>query len=119
MVEEKGFSRKKSVLLIFGIAWSLGIVSSLSFGVLSDLKIFGRCIFDFFDYLTSNYLMMFGGLLTVLFAGWVMKRADVWDEFTNSGTLSINRNVFPIVYILMKYFSPIGILLIFITNFLP
>lgn len=119
MVEEKGLSRKKSVLLIFGIAWTLGILSSLSFGVLSDVKIFGRCIFDFCDHLTSNYLMMFGGLLTVLFAGWVMKRADVWDEFTNSGTLSFNRKAFPIIYFLMKYLAPIGIVIIFVTNFLP
>ena len=92
---------------------------SLSFGVLSDVKIFGRCIFDFCDHLTSNYLMMFGGLLTVLFAGWVMKRADVWDEFTNSGTLSFNRKAFPIIYFLMKYLAPIGIVIIFVTNFLP
>ncbi|MGM9752482.1 MAG: sodium-dependent transporter [Candidatus Cryptobacteroides sp.] len=119
MVEEKHISRKKAVVLIFFIAWGLGILCSLSFGALSDLKIFGRCIFDFCDYLTSNYLMMFGGLLTVLFAGWVMKRADVWDEFTNSGTLSVNKKVFPIVYFLMKYLAPIGIVIIFVTNFLP
>ena len=119
MVEEKHISRKKAVVLIFFIAWGLGILCSLSFGVLSDLKIFGRCIFDFCDYLTSNYLMMFGGLLTVLFAGWVMKRADVWDEFTNSGTLSVNKKVFPLVYFLMKYLAPIGIVIIFVTNFLP
>lgn len=55
----------------------------------------------------------------MLFAGWVMKRADVWDEFTNSGTLSINRKVFPILYFLMKYLAPIGIVLIFVTNFMP
>ena len=98
---------------------TMPLLFSLSFGVLSDVKIFGRCIFDFCDHLTSNYLMMFGGLLTVLFAGWVMKRADVWDEFTNSGTLSFNRKAFPIIYFLMKYLAPIGIVIIFVTNFLP
>lgn len=51
--------------------------------------------------------------------GWVMKRADVWDEFTNSGTLSFNRKAFPIIYFLMKYLAPIGIVIIFVTNFLP
>lgn len=118
MVEEKGMTRKKAVLLIFFIAWALGFLSSLSFGVLSDFKIFGRCIFDFCDYLTSNYLMMFGGLLTVIFAGWVMKRADVMDEFTNSAALPFNRKIFPLVYFLMKYLAPIGIVIIFVTNFL-
>ena len=82
------------------------------------VKIFGRTIFNFCDALTSNYLMMFGGLLFVVFAAWVMKKSEVRDEFTYSGSVRFNNRVFPLVYFLLRYVAPIGIVVIFITNFL-
>ena len=104
--------------LIFAGLWTLGALCSLSFGVLGGVKIFGQTIFNFCDILTSNYLMMFGGLLFVIFAGWVMKKSDVRDEFTNSGSFRDNGKVFPVFYFLLRYVAPIGIVVIFITNFL-
>lgn len=118
LVEEKRFGRKKAVWLLFAGLWTLGALCSLSFGVLGGVKIFGRTIFNFCDALTSNYLMMFGGLLFVVFAAWVMKKSEVRDEFTNSGSFRFNNKVFPLFYFLLRYVAPIGIVVIFITNFL-
>lgn len=49
---------------------ALGCVSALSFGVLGDVKIFGRIIFDFLDWFCSNIMMPVGGLSIALLAGW-------------------------------------------------
>ena len=57
--------------------------------------------------------MPFGGLLFAMFVGWKMSRADVRDELTNGGTR--NRTLFNVVYFLIRYFAPIGILGIFLT----
>ena len=61
------------------------VLCSLSFGPLNDLHIAGRTLFDFFDWASSNILLLLMGLLVVIFVGHVMKKADVRDEITNSG----------------------------------
>lgn len=114
LVEEKRFSRLGATALIFGIAWTIGILCSLSFGPLAGVRLFGCSIFDFFDKLCSNFLMTFGGLLFTLFVGWRMSRAEVRDEFTNGGTL--HRKWFGTVYFLMKWVAPVAVVIIFITN---
>lgn len=115
LVEEKKFSRRGASILVFVVAWVLGILCSLSFGPLSDLKIFGQTIFNFFDKLSANVLMPVGGLLLVIFVGWVMKKADVVDELTNGGALSGNRRVSGIIYFLIRYVCPLAVAAVFLT----
>ena len=118
LVEQRGMSRRKAVLLIFGGTWLLGALCSLSFGPLAGVKLFGLSIFSFCDMLTSNFLMTFGGLLFVLFVGWKMDSAVVRDEFTCGGTARFNCAVFDAFRFLLRYVAPLAILIIFITNFL-
>ena len=118
LVEEKGVGRKKAVWLLFAGIWALGALCSLSFGALSGVKLFGLTIFNFCDTLTSNFLMMFGALLFVLFAGWKMKKGDVRDEFSNGGKFKFNDAVFETFYFLLKYVAPVGMVIIFVTNFI-
>lgn len=117
LVEEKNMSRKKAVVLIFVGTWALGVLCSLSFGLLGDVKILGETIFNFCDKLTSNYLMTFGALLFVVFVTWRMKKSVVREEFTNSGKLKFNDKIFGFFYFLMKYVAPIVVFIIFFTNF--
>jgi len=116
LVEEKKFSRIGACGLLFVICWVVGALCSLSFGPLSGVHIGGRSIFDFFDNLSSNILMTLGSLLTVLFVGWRLKKTDVYDEFTNGGTLSRNAKIFGILWFLIRYVCPIAVMTIFITG---
>lgn len=112
--EEKGIGRVKGTIIITLIAWVLGIFCSLSFGPLAGVKIFGLSIFDCIDKLCSDWLLPLGGLLFTLFVGWYMSKADVRDEFTNHGTANVG--VFSVIYFLMRYIAPVGIVVVFITN---
>lgn len=118
LVEEKGFSRVWACVVLFVICWVVGTVCSLSFGPLSDVKIGGGNIFDFFDNLSSNILMTLGSLLTVLFVGWRLKKTDVYDEFTNGGTLSRNAKLFGVLWFLIRYICPLAIISIFVSGLL-
>ncbi len=118
LVEEKGLSRLASCLMLFAFTWILGIFCSLSFGPLSDVKIFGRTIFDFLDSFSSNILMTLGSLLVVLFVGWRMKKTDICDEFTNSGSLSGNVRIFGVLWFLIRYICPLAIFAIFLSGIL-
>ena len=116
LVEEKKFSRLWACVVLFAVCWVVGAICSLSFGPLSDIKIDGGNIFDFFDNLSSNILMTLGSLLTVLFVGWRLKKTDVYDEFTNGGTLSRNAKLFGILWFLIRYVCPLAIAAIFISG---
>ena len=116
LVEEKKISRIWACVILFAICWVVGAVCSLSFGPLSYIKIDGGNIFDFFDNLSSNILMTLGSLLTVLFVGWRLKKTDVYDEFTNGGTLSTNAKIFGVLWFLIRYICPLAIILIFVSG---
>ena len=118
LVEERKFSRIGACITLFVICWIVGALCSLSFGPLSNIQIGGRGIFDFFDNLSSNILMTLGSLFTVLFVGWRLKKTDIYDEFTNSGTLSTNAKLFGILWFLIRYVAPVAIIVIFLTNLL-
>ena len=116
LVEEKKFSRVWACITLFVICWIVGALCSLSFGPLSDLRINGGNLFDFLDSLSSNVLMTLGSLFTVLFVGWRLKRTDIYDEFTNGGTLSTNARIFGVLWFLIRYICPLAIISIFLVG---
>ena len=116
LVEEKKFSRVWACITLFVICWIVGALCSLSFGPLSDLRINGDNLFDFLDSLSSNVLMTLGSLFTVLFVGWRLKRTDIYDEFTNGGTLSTNARIFGVLWFLIRYICPLAIISIFMVG---
>ena len=116
LTEEKKMSRIAACILLFFLTGTLGALSSLSFGPLSGVKLFGLSLFDFADTFASNVLLTIGGLLVVLFVGWKMSRADVYDEFTNGGTKKVNVLCFNFFYFLIRYVAPIGVAVLFISN---
>ena len=116
LVEEKKFSRVWACITLFVICWIVGALCSLSFGPLSDIRINGDNLFDFLDSLSSNVLMTLGSLFTVLFVGWRLKRTDIYDEFTNGGTLSTNARIFGVLWFLIRYICPLAIISIFLVG---
>ena len=116
LVEEKKFSRLWACVVLFAVCWVVGALCSLSFGPLSHIQIAGGNIFDFFDSMSSNILMTLGSLLTVIFVGWRLKKTDVYDEFTNGGTLSRNAKLFGGLWSLIRYVCPLAIAAIFISG---
>ena len=110
-VDEWHMERKKSTWIVALIVFALGIVLMLSFGVLSGVTIFGRSIFDFVnDVLVSAILLPLGGLLMVLFAGWILKPKFMLDEINIGEGMKINRYY----SITIKYIAPIAIIAMFI-----
>ena len=116
LVEEKKFTRVSACVMLFVLCWIVGALCSLSFGPLAGFKIAGNSIFDFFDNLSSNVLMTLGSLLTVLFVGWRLKKTDIYDEFTNGGTLSANARIFGVLWFLIRYVCPLAVAAVFLMG---
>jgi NSS family neurotransmitter:Na+ symporter len=60
--------------------------------------------------------MTLASLFTVLFVGWRLKRTDIYDEFTNGGTLSKNAKLFGILWFLIRFVAPLAIITIFVIG---
>ena len=118
LMERFNLRRSAACKWIFLVCGVLGVLCSLSFGPLNDLHIAGRTLFDFFDWASSNILLLLMGLLVVIFVGHVMKKADVRDEITNSGGFKGNTRLFGIFYFLVRWVCPVAVLVIFFFNFL-
>lgn len=110
--EEHKMSRNKAAWVVSAGAIILGILSSLSFGVLKDFTIGGMIFFDFLDYLTAKIMLPLGGMLICIFAGTRVERKVIKAELTNEGTIPFY--FFNTYAFFMKYVAPIAIGLIFL-----
>ena len=109
--EEFHQSRQKAAAIVTAVGSILGIFCSLSF-CHAELSLFGRSLFDLFDFITGQIFLPLGGFLTSLFVGWYVPKYIVREELTNNGTL---RGRFIGVYLFcVRYVCPICILLIFL-----
>lgn len=73
LIERMKYSRAKACFVIFVIVAIISILATLSFGLLSDILIFKKSIFDFLDFLTANILMPINALVLCLVASFGLK----------------------------------------------
>jgi NSS family neurotransmitter:Na+ symporter len=93
------------------IAWTLGILSALSFNLISDFTPIGdRNFFDSMDFLSNQVLLPLGGILIAIFVAWVMKREHVLEE------LGIKEGwLLKIWFFLLKFLSPLMVGIVFVA----
>ncbi len=112
--EKIGFTRRRATQILTAICITLSTLCSLSFGLLSDITVFGKNFFDLSDFTASNILLPLGGLLISLFVGWSLDRSAVKEELSNKGTIPMP--YFNILIFILKYIAPIGISIIFLSG---
>jgi len=83
--------------------------------VLADFKLFGKNMFDLFDFASSNVLLPLGGILLAVFAGWVWGRDNFQRALSNQGALR-NTAVTAAVFFLLRYVSPLLILVVMLKG---
>lgn len=109
LVDELGFKKKNAIALTTLILAVLGTLSALSFGILKDCTIFGKSIFDAFDFATSNLGMPIGVLGLALVCGygaWSMTKAQltgnqVWPVWLLAALRFVMTIVAPIVIVVV------------------
>ena len=112
--ERHHMSRQKATVTNTVIAMTFGSLCALSFGCLADVHIFGQTIFSLFDYVTSNIMLPFGGLVVAVFVGWFVDRRYVRDQLTNRGSFAMP--ALPVLMFCLRYIAPLGITLVFLNS---
>ncbi len=80
LVESTNLSRRAAALCVAGLAWTLGLASVFSFNIWSEVTIGGRSIMGAIEYVANDIMLPIGGLLTAIFAGWVLSSKITREE---------------------------------------
>ncbi|MCF0199056.1 MAG: sodium-dependent transporter, partial [Bacteroidaceae bacterium] len=112
--ENYRLSRRVAATLVTLVCLVLGIACSLSFGVWSDVFLFGHTIFDFFDFVTAKFVMPLGGLLMAMFVEWHLDRKFVVAQLTNDGTVKVR--LLGVLLFLIRWVAPIGVGMVFMNE---
>ncbi|GAB4327448.1 MAG: sodium-dependent transporter [Bacteroidales bacterium] len=110
--EELNMTRKRATVLGALSISVVGVFATLSFGPLSDVLIFGKTFFGWFDYLSANVLLPIGALLIVVFVGWFYGKKNLKDELTSSGSYRVA--LFPVFLWIVRLVAPLAIAIVFL-----
>lgn len=112
--EELNIPRKRATVIASVLITILGVLCTLSQGPAENLGLFGASLFSNMEYLSANVLLPLGGLLIVVFVGWIMGKENVRDELTNGGTYK--GRVFSVFIVLVRVLAPIAIAIVFLNS---
>ncbi len=114
LVENKGFDRVYSAVLIGFLTWFVGLGTVFSFNIWKDHTLTipflfeNFSFFDTLDYLTANIMLPLGGLFIAIFAAWVMHEQSTKEEMAT----------YPALYktwrFLVRYITPVAVIVVFL-----
>ena len=109
-------SRRRAVLTVMLPLLVFSSACSLSFGSLSDMKIFGLTIFDLLDTFTTDILLPVVSIAVCIYMGWFAPKGLLTDELSNHGALHSRWT--GLVLFIIRYIAPVMIALILIFNYI-
>jgi len=104
-VDERGWSRTKACLIMGTLIYLLGVLCATA-SIQVAFRGRQQGFLDIFDFITTNYMLPIGGLLTCLFIAWVVKDKVRSEEFGSSGI------VYKTTVLTLKFITPIAVLLV-------
>ncbi len=117
-IDQRGWQRKRAVLVVGAAIFAFGVPSGLSFGVMADVKLFGMTFFDHIDSIASNYFLPLGGMFIAIFVGWVWGTKNAHKEIEKHE----NKFGFPWAQcweFLIRYITPVAVGIVFIAKIIP
>ncbi|WP_288064523.1 sodium-dependent transporter [Rodentibacter caecimuris] len=110
--EKLRMRRSKAIILTLGGIFLAGnIPAILGDNLWKDVTIFGKSIFDFYDYASGNILFMLTALGCAIFVGFVLK-----DEAKKELSQTPDSTFTKIWFNYVKFVVPVIIIVIFISN---
>ena len=106
--------RSRHTWLIGTAIFIVGIPSALSFGVWGEFKIFGKTVFDLWDYLISAVIMPIGALSVAVFTAWIQDRESVLAN-ASAGS-SVPQTIIRLWLMVLRYVAPLAIVVVFVNS---
>jgi len=104
-IDERKWSRPVATLVLGSLIYGIGLLCATPSLTLpfrgEDTGFFG-----IFDFITTNYMLPIGGLLTCFFIAWVMKEKDSAEEFGGPESL------YKMLKCMLRFVTPVGVILV-------
>lgn len=113
--EQWKLTRSKAVLVTTGTMLVVGLLTVHPKSLLGSVTLFGKGLFDLFDYISSYLLMPIGGLLSALFVGYIVSKSDLWEELSNRASLN-NKKLISFFRFALRYVTPVLVIVIFLSS---
>ena len=117
-VDERSWGRSQAVMLFGSLVFLFGLPSALSFNLLADFTYNGKTFFDIVDFIASNVLLPFGGLLIAIFVGWIWGFDKALIELKH-GAENVFKNrkwLVTTFKVFLKFISPVMIFIVFLHS---
>ncbi|MCK4904274.1 MAG: hypothetical protein KAS35_06240, partial [Candidatus Marinimicrobia bacterium] len=116
--DERGWSRHRAVLILGSLVFIFGLPSALSFNLLANVTYNGMTFFDIVDFIASNVLLPFGGLLIAIFVAWIWGFDKALIELKHGAENVIKDHSWLVgtFKVLIKYIAPVMIFIVFLHS---
>ena len=111
--DELGWSRKKATVLMGVVMLTLGSLSSLGYGPLSNVTLLGMQFLDFFDFLTNSVMMPIAAISICLLVSRVAGVAAIEQEVCHGEERFRRKRVFALM---IRYLCPLFAAIILISS---
>ena len=116
-VDQKKFTRKKSVVFCCALTFMLGIPSALSYSSLANFKIMSRPILEFMDYISTGFLIPVSALLSSIVLAWFWDIPTAVKELDGLPHSSGNNSIKTLYFtVCVKYLAPIVVAIVSING---
>lgn len=112
-LDEFGFSRVTTAIVMSILMFLLGVGASLSMGIWKKYSFFGKNLFALLDYISSNLIMPFGSIMIVILVGW-----KVWPTIVERLTHPDGTRPawLPLLRFFFRFVAPVLIFAILLQN---
>lgn len=110
-VDEKQLGRKSAAVGFGVVIFLLGVPSSLSLGVWSDVQVFGLGFLDLMDFVSSKLILPIGGFFISVFVGWV-----IWPRAVDELDGGVNPVLVKGWQVLVRFVAPVAIAWILVSG---
>jgi len=114
IADHYNFKRRSTLIVISIILIVCCFLCCASLNASYGLTIFGKSVFDFFDYITSDFMMPIGGMAMAIFLGWCFPKDKFHDRMIEFG---MPEWLFKVYMFFVRFFLPAIILLVMLQQF--
>ncbi len=116
LIEIRKWSRGKATAVAATISFIIGIPCALSGSNTlfpSWKTIYGKDFFGTMDYLTTSWMMPIAGLLTTIFAGWILNKSISKEEFEQGTSF---KKIYGVWLFAIRFLCPLVVLIILLQE---
>jgi len=104
-IDKRGWGRAKATIIMGFLIYLLGLLCATA-SITVPFRGKSQGFLDIFDFITTNYMLPIGGLLTCLFLAWIVNEKVIKEEFGSSG------NLYKLTMFTLRFITPIAVLMV-------